>query len=65
MTTIPIYTLACPDCGHRYETVVFQGLKVPDKWVCSRCQEGRVQEEGKRPHPLEGGHGGGCPCCLG
>ncbi len=62
---MPIYSLGCQNCGHHFETLYFKGLKLPDKWVCTRCESEEVVQEAETPHPLEPDHGGGsCPCCF-
>jgi hypothetical protein len=65
---MPIYQIQCPDCGHRFQGVVFTGTRMPQEWVCSACgSHGASPREDcePEPHPLEHPHGQGCPCCGG
>ncbi len=63
---MPVYSLSCNSCGHKYDTLYFKGLKLPDKWVCSRCESKDVVQVKETPHPIEEDkHGvGSCPCCF-
>lgn len=65
---MPIYQLACPDCGHRFSGMVFAGTRLPAQWICSQCGGDRAcicPDTAPMPHPLESAHGAGCPCCGG
>jgi len=64
---MPVYLLHCKSCDHKYETLYYKGLKLPDKWACSRCESKDVVQVSERPHPIEEEkeHGGGsCKCCF-
>lgn len=60
---MPVLQLECPDCGHRFRSLVIEGTKVPSVWVCSQCGS-----RGARPvdtaahvqHPWLGGCSDGC-----
>lgn len=65
---MPIYQLQCPDCQHRFTGMVFEGTRLPEVWVCPRCDSETVQALKDHPaayHPMESRHGGGCLCCGG
>lgn len=65
---MPVYTLVCPDCGHRFKGLVLAGTRPPRIWECSQCggaDAGPDPETPPRAHPWEGkGHGAGCLCCA-
>jgi hypothetical protein len=53
---MPIYVVECPDCGHRFESLVLAGTKPPDVWHCSSCGGIRAlprPDTEPRPHPME------------
>jgi putative FmdB family regulatory protein len=63
---MPVYTLQCPDCGHRFNGMVMAHSAQPREWACSKCGGRRAAptpESLPRPHPWEEGHATGCPCC--
>jgi predicted nucleic acid-binding Zn ribbon protein len=65
---MPIYLLKCPDCGHEFQSLVLNGARIPEIWVCSECGSRAVKPIAERSsdfHPLEKPHGKGCPCCGG
>lgn len=65
---MPVYHIACPDCGHRFSGMVLAGTREPERWVCSQCggdQARPLAGLAPAPHPLEAAHGSGCPCCGG
>jgi len=54
---VPVLVIACPDCGHRYRTLVVEGARVPVVWVCPDCKarNGEVLEEvAGSDHPWSG-----------
>ncbi|HVL86141.1 MAG TPA: hypothetical protein VM367_17895 [Pseudonocardia sp.] len=59
-----VLELRCPDCGHGFRSLVMEGTKVPEEWVCSACGGRRAYplrtQEGS-DHPFAGGQG--CACC--
>ena len=65
---MPVYLLKCPDCGHEFQSLVLNGAKIPEIWICSDCGSRAAQPIGERAsdfHPLENKHVKGCPCCGG
>ncbi len=65
---MPVYTLQCPDCEHRFQGMVMAHTEPPREWVCSNCGGRRAEPApGTRPepHPWEQGTVKGCPCCGG
>lgn len=34
---MPVLLIECPNCGHRYRSLVVEGTKTPQKWACSGC----------------------------
>jgi hypothetical protein len=40
---MPVLELRCPDCGHGFRSLVMDGTKVPEVWVCSACGGRRAQ----------------------
>jgi putative FmdB family regulatory protein len=63
---MPVYTLQCPDCDHRFKGMVMLHTEQPREWVCSQCGGKRaVPEPGTKPepHPWERGRAHSCPCC--
>lgn len=64
---MPVYTLTCPDCGHRFQGMVLAGTRPPRIWECSKCGSRDAAPDPDVPplvHPWEGqGHGAGCLCC--
>jgi transcription elongation factor Elf1 len=59
-----IWTLSCPSCGHHFRSLVMEGTKVPQVWVCSACGSREaapvdVQEGGPF---TAGGSSCGCGC---
>src|SRR2546421_6529029 len=64
---MPVLTLECPECGHRFQGLVLVGTRPPEEWVCSKCGSRKaeiVPDKEPVPHPWEGVHGVGlCPCC--
>ena len=58
-----IWLIECPDCGHRYQSLVMDGTIPPTVWHCSHCGKNNAIPLNKNlgEHPLE--HGAGCPCC--
>ena len=54
---MPVYKILCPDCGNEYLTLVMEGARVPQVWVCSHCKgrDGRISEkEVQTSHPWSG-----------
>src|SRR5215471_7587830 len=66
-SVMPVLTLECPDCGHRFQGLVLAGTRPPEEWVCSKCGSRKAKvmpDKEPIPHPWEGEHGVGlCPCC--
>lgn len=63
---MPVYLIACPDCGHLANALVLEGTRMPNEWACSRCGGNRAQpdpDSKPKPHPWENAHGSGCLCC--
>jgi len=63
---MPVYTLYCPDCEHRFKGMVMAKTEPPREWVCSQCGSRRAApapDATPERHPWEEKHGGGCPCC--
>jgi hypothetical protein len=62
---VPIYQIYCSSCDRTFQGVVFAGAKLPERWVCSKCEGDAelLQDHPPVAHPLEQEHGGGCPCC--
>lgn len=61
---MPVLLLECPDCGHRFRSLVAPGAKTPEVWVCSRCKSRRaaaVEEVANTNHPWAGEEI--TPCC--
>lgn len=49
-----VLTVECPDCLHRYQSLVVDGTKVPERWSCSQCGgtgAAPVGEDEKSNHP--------------
>ena len=44
---MPVLEVICPDCGHRYRSLVVAGAPVPAVWVCSVCGSRRGQPVGE------------------
>jgi C4-type Zn-finger protein len=67
---MPILTVECPECGHRFQSLVLTGTRPPEEWVCSKCGSRKAEVDATQPakqHPWEkeGSHGIGlCPCCA-
>lgn len=65
-TKMPVYVVACSECGHRYQALVLAGTRLPEVWTCSKCGSERAKPEAvgtDAAHPLEAPHGSGCACC--
>jgi hypothetical protein len=65
---MPVFSLHCPDCGHRFKGMVMAHTNPPCEWACSRCGGRRAATEPgstPEPHPWEHGSAGGCLCCGG
>ncbi len=66
---MPILTIECPNCGHRFQGLVLAATRPPEEWVCSKCGSRKAEVDRNEPpvlHPWEkeGAHGIGlCPCC--
>lgn len=63
---MPVYTIHCPDCGHRFKGMVMARAATPREWVCSQCGGRRAAPltgSVPEPHPWDEGHAAGCPCC--
>jgi hypothetical protein len=67
---MPVLELVCPDCGHRFRSLVMDGARVPPVWVCSVCGSRRAHPQptlAPLHHPWSGdpddGRSGGCGCC--
>jgi hypothetical protein len=60
-----VWLIECPDCGHRYQSLVMEGTTPPMVWCCSHCGGCNAMPLNKTTdqHPLEQAHSGGCPCC--
>jgi ribosomal protein L37AE/L43A len=61
---MPVLDLRCPDCGHEFRSLVMEGCKVPDVWVCSACGSRRARPTATTEitdHPWSGGPS--CGCC--
>ena len=61
---MPVLDLRCPDCGHGFRSLVMEGAKVPEVWVCSACGSRRAHPEHTvevTDHPWSGGRS--CGCC--
>jgi hypothetical protein len=68
---VPVWELACPDCGHRFRSLVMAGSREPAVWVCSACG-GRAATPTAihESDPFTGnggrtGGGGSCGCGCG
>lgn len=59
-----VLIIECPDCQHRYQSLVLDGTTLPTQWHCSHCGGQRAMpiEQTTAIHPLEQ-HGAGCLCC--
>jgi hypothetical protein len=65
---VPVYSLHCPDCDHRFKGMVMAHTTPPREWACSHCGGRRAAPASgsqPEPHPWEHGSGGGCLCCGG
>lgn len=62
---MPVFVIACPDCGNVTRTLVLAGCRMPAEWVCGNCKVRRATPEltMAERHPWEEGHGSGCLCC--
>lgn len=62
-----VLIIQCPDCQHRYQSLVMDGTTVPTLWHCSHCggQRAAPIQQLAFNHPLEQTHGAGCLCCGG
>ncbi|MFC4941903.1 hypothetical protein [Pseudonocardia sp. GCM10023141] len=61
---MPVLELRCPDCGHEFRSLVMDGTKVPEVWVCSACGSRRAHPFHvieATEHPWSGGRS--CGCC--
>src|SRR5207253_10996737 len=57
---MPVLTLECPECGHRFQGLVLVGTRPPEEWVCSKCGSRKAEvvlDKEPVPHPWEGVHG--------
>lgn len=54
---MPVVELRCPDCGHEFRSLVMEGTKTPEVWVCSQCTSRRAEPVHTHPdgHPWAGG----------
>jgi hypothetical protein len=55
---MPVLQVRCPDCGHEFRSLVMDGTKVPEVWVCSACGSRRAQphdQHSQTAHPWAGG----------
>jgi hypothetical protein len=55
---VAIVVVLCPTCGHRYESLVPEGTRVPSRWHCSRCGGDDATPSETLPtvaHPLDAG----------
>lgn len=62
---MPVLQLACPDCGNEFRSLVMEGAKVPEVWVCSKCGSRRAEPHGfdeQTKHPWTDGSVS-CSCC--
>ena len=62
-----VWLLRCPDCEHRFQSLVMDGTRTPTVWVCGSCGSREAQAEGT----VEGGPfssasaGSSCGCGCG
>jgi rubrerythrin len=59
-----VLELRCPDCGHEFRSLVLEGTKMPEVWVCSQCDGRRAEPT----HTHSDGHpwsGGSADVCCG
>ncbi len=62
---MPVFVIACPECGRVAKTLVLDGCRMPVEWICGHCKGRSVAPDlvMVESHPWEEGHGSGCPCC--
>nr|BBD49884.1 hypothetical protein [Alteromonadaceae bacterium PE-TB08W] len=62
---MPIYQIYCELCDRTFQGTTLQGLKAPERWVCSQCgcDAKLMDDKPAAAHPLENIHHKGCPCC--
>jgi uncharacterized protein YlaI len=63
---MPVYTLECPDCHHRFKGMVIANAEPPREWACSQCGSRRAKpapDAHPETHPFERAGASGCPCC--
>lgn len=61
---MPVYTIACPDCGHESKSLVLKGTRLPAEWTCSGCGSHRARPDPNKvpePHPWVPGRPGIAP----
>ena len=65
---MPVYALACPNCGHEYCGMVLDGTRPPPVWECSECGSDQVVVKTGAPvraHPWEQReYHSACLCCA-
>ncbi len=62
---MPVLQLSCPDCGNAFRSLVIEGAKVPEVWICSRCGSRRAaprESDEQVHHPWADGSPS-CSCC--
>lgn len=60
---MPVWELSCPDCGHRFRSLVMAGARVPAVWVCGRCGSRNVRPQAVHEEdPFSGRSGTTCGC---
>jgi DNA-directed RNA polymerase subunit RPC12/RpoP len=62
---MPVLQLSCPDCGNAFRSLVMEGTKVPEVWVCSRCGSRRAapRESNEHTHHPWADGTPSCACC--
>ncbi len=63
---MPVFNLICPNCSHRFKSMVLASAKPPAQWYCSSCQSADAYPDpdtAAEVHPWEAPGGGACLCC--
>ncbi len=61
-----VWELACPQCGHRFRSLVLTGGTAPTVWVCGACGSREAQPTAVHDaDPFTSGPGGSCGCGCG
>ncbi len=43
---MPVLNIVCPDCRYRYRSLVVEGARVPEIWVCPECSGRKAKVDG-------------------